>query len=160
MMHYHGAISAVASELGRRECTGETRGSETLPGRRLGGGQFGDDGRPAILEAVSALRQRDAVPALVHRAEVLALLLEGRAEARGGHEAAEPAQRVVALLHATVILLDTIVFVATGAVMHPRPQRLADGARVGVVPVGRHLPGRMTGSGRGCGEEPPISTLV
>jgi len=89
------------------------------------------------------------------RAEVLALLLEGRAAACSRREAAEPAQRVRALCDAPVVLRDPLVLVPAGAVGHARPERLADGPGVRVVPVGRHLLGRVTGHVAGLGEEAP-----
>ena len=56
-------------------------------------------------------------------------------------ERAKAAHRIVALFDAAVILLHPIVHVAAGPVLHLRPQRFADGARVGVVPVRGHLLG-------------------
>jgi hypothetical protein len=56
------------------------------------------------------------------------------------------------LLVAPVVLFDALVFVAAGAVEHPVAQGLADGARVGVMPFGRHLRGGTTDEVQGLRE--------
>jgi len=43
------------------------------------------------------------------------------------------------LFDAAVVLLDPLVLVAAGPVQDAFPQRLADGARIGVVPIRRRL---------------------
>jgi len=90
----------------------------------------------------------------VARSEVLTLLLEGRAEACGGGERAEPAHGVIALFQRTVVLLDQLVLIAAAPVGDFRAARLADGARVGVVPVCRDLRGRASGEIALLAEEP------
>ena len=73
--------------------------------------------------------------------EVAADIVVGRAEARRRLKGAEAAHGLVAPLEAPVILLQPVVQVLAAAVGHPLAQDLADGARVGVVPVGSNLPG-------------------
>ena len=76
------------------------------------------------------------------RAEVLALLLVGPAEASRCAHTVEAAHRVVALLDRAKMLLDPVVEIAAGAVRHRLAQGLADRARVRVAAVGGHaLPG-------------------
>ncbi len=60
------------------------------------------------------------------------------AEPCGCLETPEPAHRVVALLDAPVILLKSIIEIATAAMDDLPAERPADGTRVGVVPVRRH----------------------
>src|SRR2546421_230615 len=78
---------------------------------------------------------------LLHRRpdpKELAHFIEGTAEARGLGHAAEPTHGGIALLDATVILLQSIVEGAVGPVKHVTAQGLADGTRVGVMPIGCH----------------------
>ena len=78
---------------------------------------------------------------LLHRRtdpKELAHFIEGAAEARGLGHASEPTHGGIALFDATVILLQSIVEVAVGPVEHVTAQGLADGTRVGVMPIGRH----------------------
>ncbi len=78
---------------------------------------------------------------LLHRRpdpKELAHFIEGTAEARCRGHADEPTHGVIALLDATVILLQSIVEGAVGPVEHVTAQGLADGTRVGVMPIGRH----------------------
>ena len=51
-------------------------------------------------------------------------------------------------------LLDPIILIAARAVVYLRPQRFADGARVGVVPVRRHPPRGVPGEVACLAEEP------
>ena len=81
-----------------------------------------------------ALRQGDALARPGLGTEILTLLLEADAEAGRRGESAEAAHGIVALLERPMVLLDAIVFVAAGAVGDVVAERLADGARVGVVP--------------------------
>ncbi len=70
---------------------------------------------------------------------MVAQLVMGRTEAGCRVKGAEAAHRVVSLLDAPMILLHPIVHIAAGAVLYVGSQGLADGTRVGVVPVRRHL---------------------
>jgi len=78
---------------------------------------------------------------LLHRGtdpKELAHFLEGAAEARGRGHTSEPTHGVIALLDATVILLQSIVEVAVGPVQHVTAQGLTNRTRVGIMPIGRH----------------------
>jgi hypothetical protein len=117
--------------------------------RPSSGGQRGQDRRPAVLEAATSLGERDALARAGLGAAGLTLLRETGAAARGRSERAEPAQRVVALLQAPVIVRDPLVLVATATLGDAVAERLAAGARVRVVPVCGDLLGRGTGE-RAC----------
>lgn len=80
------------------------------------------------------------------------LFLEASAAASSRGEGAEPAPRVSALLHAAVVLHEAIILVAAGPVRDRRTRRLAAGARVGGVPVGRDLRRGLPGDGQRSGE--------
>jgi hypothetical protein len=54
-----------------------------------------------------------------------------------GHTS-EPTHRVIALLDATVVLLQSIVEIAIGPVEHVTAQGLADRSWIGVMAIGRH----------------------
>ncbi len=76
------------------------RAARTGPSPPSGDGQFGHDGRPALLEHAPTVRERDGLARPRHRPEVLALLLEAGAEARRRGEGAEATHRVIALFDA------------------------------------------------------------
>ncbi len=81
------------------------------------GGHLGHDLSPALLESAAASGERDGFARSGLGAEVLALLLEAGAAARRRGETPEPAQRVIALLHAAMVLRDAVIFVTAGAVV-------------------------------------------
>ena len=119
-----------------------------------GCGHRGQNGRPSLAKQVASARKRNPLVALGHNAEVLALLLEGRAATCRRHETPEAAHGVVSLLDAPVVLFDPVIFVATGAMDDGVAEGLAEGARVRTVPVGRHLRGRASGEIERLAEEP------
>jgi hypothetical protein len=80
------------------------RGGQSKVGLLSSGGEFSHDDCPALPEAATTLRQRDALARPNLGAEVLALLFEPGAEARRGRKAVGPAHRVIALLDAAVLL--------------------------------------------------------
>jgi hypothetical protein len=143
------------SEMGRGALLSGVVSSMKPDRRWSSGGHLGHDRRPPILKPLPTVRERDALSRPGLGAGVLALLLECRAEADRRRERAEPAQRIVPLLDAAVVLLDAVVLVATGAVRHHVAECLADGAGVGVVPVRRDLLGRLLGDCERLAEEAP-----
>jgi len=142
------------------ECRPVPRAACNQPDRRSSGGQLGHDGRPVPLKPASAPRQRDGFARPGRRAEVPALPLEGRAAACSRRDAAAPAQRVRAPLAAPVVLREPTVRVPAGAAGHARPARLAEGAGVRAVPVGRRLRGGVTDEVRGPGENRRAAALA
>jgi hypothetical protein len=61
-------------------------------------------------------------------AEVVALVIIRSAKSRRGCEVSEPAQRIGALLHTTMVLLDQIIEVLVRAVLYLASRHFADGA--------------------------------
>jgi len=68
-------------------------------------------------------------------------------------EVPKPAHRIVALFHSSVILLDTVVKVTVRPMRHLTAEYSADGSRVGVVAISRHLFWSATGHFLGLLEE-------
>ena len=87
------------------------------------------------------------------QAEVLALFVEGPAEAGSGVEIPVATHRIIALLDATMILFQAVVEVRVAAVPHLPAQCFSDRARIGVMPVGRHLLGDLLRHFQRCREE-------
>lgn len=67
------------------------------------------------------------------------MLVVRTAEPESRLETTEPAHRVIALLHSSVVLLDAVIKILVGSVLHSTPQYPAYGPRVGILPIGRHL---------------------
>ncbi len=67
----------------------------------------------------------------------LAHFIEGSAEARCRGHASEPTHGMIALLDTTMVLLQSIVEITVGSMEHLIAQGLADGTRIGIMPIGR-----------------------
>jgi len=93
------------------------------------------------LEQAALIGQGDGLIHVLAIAEMVAQFVVGGAEAGRCRERAEAAHRVIALFDAAMVLFHPVVHIAAGPMLHVRAERLADGARVGVVPVCRHLLG-------------------
>jgi hypothetical protein len=81
------------------------------------------------------------------RPKVLPDFLEGSTEALGRAESAETQHWVVSLFHAAVILLDPSIQIGTAAMFDFRTKYLADGARIRIVAIARHLARNLSDSG-------------
>jgi hypothetical protein len=84
-----------------------------------------------------ALRKRHGLVTVGLGTEKGSDLIEDEAETRGSGEGFEPARRPVALLDTPMVLLQMVVEMAVGPVQHPVPKDVSNGARVGVMPIGR-----------------------
>jgi hypothetical protein len=85
--------------------------------------------------------------------EVVALFVEGLTETTCSINSSKPTQWIVALLDATMILLDPIVQLRITAVCDLFAKRLTNGSRIGVMSVGRHTLGRLSSQVQGGLEE-------
>ena len=90
---------------------------------------------------------------LATRPKVLSHLLKGSAETASTGKRAEAQHRVIALLDAAMILLDSTILVGTTAMFYLRSQYLIDSARIGSVPVGGDLDRIFLNDGESTAEE-------
>ena len=97
--------------------------------------------------------ERNALVDGAGRAQEVADLVEGSAEAMSRIEILEAAHRAVASFYAPVILFHHVVFVLTGAVVDVRAKFVGNGLGIAGVAVGGDLLGLDLGDRSGGAEE-------
>src|SRR4051794_21157026 len=83
-----------------------------------------------------AVSQRNVLVDVAGRAQEVADLIEGPAEAMSRIEVLEAAHRPVASFYAPMILFDHVVFVLAGAVVNVRAEFVGDGLGIAGMAVG------------------------
>jgi len=104
---------------------------------------------PVLVEQAALIGYGDHLSQALTRAEMVVECVVGRADAGRRVKGADG----VALFDAPVILLHPLMHRPACPMAHLRPPLCADGARIGVVPVRRHLFGGMTNDRARSGEE-------
>src|SRR3954468_6829404 len=100
-----------------------------------------------------AVSQRNVLVDVAGRAQEVADLIEGPAEALSRIEVLEAAHRPVASFYAPVILFDHVVFVLAGAVVNVRAELLGNGLGIAGMAVGGDRLGLDLGDRPGRAEE-------
>src|SRR3954470_19493600 len=119
----------------------------------LGGGdQVAQRGDTPDMDS-PAVSQRNVLVDEAGRAQEVADLIEGPAEALSRIEVLEAAHRPVASFYAPVILFDHVVFVLAGAVVELCAEFVGDSLGIAGVPVSDDLLGLDLGDGSGGAEE-------
>ena len=120
---------------------------------RSGGRQDVHDGSGAAEKLQSAVSGGNMMMGAEAETEEVPQFVVASTEPPCRVRALEPAHWLVAAFDATMILLQSVVEVTAGAVLHVLPQRRTDRTRVAVVPVGGHPFRRDAGDCLGRSEE-------